>query len=77
MEAAIENAAQQTAQDLHLLLDQANPSRPPLAPQQQPPGKENRAPPAAGQGKKTVKVPLGSASLSLQGQPLILCLLPL
>ncbi len=55
MEAAIENAAQQTAQDLHMLLEQAGPSRPSSGPQSVPLGKENMATPAAGQGKKSTR----------------------
>lgn len=65
MEAAIESAAQQTAQDLHLLLDEAKPSHPPADPTPTPLGKENMATPAAGMVKKSNRGPLSAAQPSM------------
>ena len=65
MEAAIESAAQQTAQDLHKLLDEAKPSHPPADPLANPLGKENMATPAAGMQKKSNRGPLSAAQSSM------------
>lgn len=64
MEAAIENAAQQTAQDLHLLLDQARPSHPPAGSHPDPLGKENMVTPASGPGKKSSRSALSATQPS-------------
>ena len=61
MEAAIESAAHQTAQDLYLLLDEAKPAPTPTAPYASPLGKENMAAHAAMPEKKTNR---GQASMS-------------
>ena len=64
MEAAIHSATQQTAQDLHLLLDQAHPSQAPDGPHPDPHGKENMVTPAGRPGKKNSAFGLGMAQLS-------------
>ncbi len=64
MEAAIESAAQQTAQDLHLLLDQARPSHPPAGSHPDPLGKENMVTPAAEPGKKSSRSALSATQPS-------------
>lgn len=64
MEAAIENAAQQTAQDLHLLLDQGRPSHLPAGSHPDSLGKENMVTPAAGSGMKSSRSALSAAQPS-------------
>ena len=62
MEQAIENATHQTAQDLHLLLDEA---RPPTDPHATPLGKENMATPAGGMDRKNNRGTSGALRLDL------------
>lgn len=64
MEAAIENATQQTAQDLHMLLDQAQGPSPSAGPLATPLGKENMAAPA-GSGDTKKRAAAGAAPLSM------------
>lgn len=60
MEQAIENATHQTAQDLHLLLDEARPSTDPHA---TPLGKENMAASASGTDMKNNRGAPGAVHL--------------
>lgn len=70
MEQAIENATHQTAQDLHLLLDEAHASGPSADPNTTPLGKENIATPAGGLDRKNNRAATGAVHLGtsvLQG----------
>ena len=69
MEQAIEHATHQTAQDLHLLLDEARPSGPSADPHATPLGKENMATPAGGMDRKDNRGASGAVHLhtTLQG----------
>lgn len=64
MEAAIETATQQTAQDLHMLLDQAQGPSPSAGPHATPLGKENMVAPAVVWGKR-MRAAAGAAPLSM------------
>ena len=66
MEQAIEHATQQTAQDLHMLLDQAQPPAGPSEdPHATPLGKENMATPAGGIERKNNRGATDAAHLGM------------
>ena len=71
MEAAIESASQQTAQDLHLLLEGSRPPQPPADATPGPLGKENMLTPAPGHGKKSSRTALGGMQPGTSAQGIL------